>query len=126
MYEIDRGRFERTCVRQDSIARDKSTCAETILDIARATRSLDRVARMTNPTEKEPPIEPGAVPIAPGLEDAAANVSPAPHFRAPPEYAAVDRRTIGICGGAIVIAIAAGLAAQVLIRLIGLVTNATF
>jgi len=47
-------------------------------------------------------------------------------FRAPAEYNAVDRRTIGICAGAIVVAIGAGLAAQVLVRLIGLVTNATF
>jgi len=81
---------------------------------------------VTNPSDREPPLEPGAVPIAPGLEDAAATITTAKKFRAPPEYAAVDRRTIGICAGAIVIAIGAGLAAQLLIRLIGLVTNAMF
>jgi H+/Cl- antiporter ClcA/CBS domain-containing protein len=82
---------------------------------------------MTNPSDKELPIDPGAVPVAPGLEDAAANAdTPSTSFRAPPEYAAVDRRTVGICAGAIAIALAAGLAAQLLIRLIGLVTNATF
>jgi chloride channel protein, CIC family len=81
---------------------------------------------VTNPSDREPPLEPGAVPIAPGLEDSAANVNSSKKFRAPPEYAAVDRRTIGICAGAIVIAIGAGLAAQLLIRLIGLVTNAMF
>ena len=82
---------------------------------------------MTNPSDKEMPMEPGAVPVAPGLEDAAANVAgSASAFRAPPEYAAIDRRTIGISAGAIVVAIGAGLAAQLLVRLIGLVTNATF
>jgi H+/Cl- antiporter ClcA/CBS domain-containing protein len=82
---------------------------------------------MTNPSDKELPIDPGAVPVAPGLEDAAANAaSPAVAFRAPPEYTAVDRRTIGICAGAVLVATGAGLAAQLLIRLIGLVTNATF
>jgi chloride channel protein, CIC family len=81
---------------------------------------------VTNPSDKEPPIAAGAVPVAPGLEDAAANADSNVGFRAPPEYAAVDRRTIGICAGAIVVAIGAGLAAQLLIRLIGLVTNATF
>lgn len=82
---------------------------------------------MTNPSDKELPIEPGAVPVAPGLEDAVASANTSlPNFRAPPEYAAVDRRTIGICAGAIVIAVGAGLAAQLLIRLIGLVTNVTF
>jgi H+/Cl- antiporter ClcA/CBS domain-containing protein len=82
---------------------------------------------VTNPSDKELPIEPGAVPVAPGLEDAAANANTSSTaFRAPPEYAAVDKRTIGICAGAIVVALGAGLAAQLLIRLIGLVTNATF
>jgi chloride channel protein, CIC family len=82
---------------------------------------------MTNPSDKALPIEPGAVPVAPGLEDAAANVSaPSAAFRAPPEYAVVDKRILGICAGAIAVALGAGLAAQLLIRLIGLVTNATF
>ncbi|MDB4909736.1 MAG: Cl-channel voltage-gated family protein [Gemmatimonadetes bacterium] len=82
---------------------------------------------MTNPSDRELPIEPGAVPVAPGLEDAAANAgTSSAAFRAPPEYAPVDKRIIGICAGAIVVALGAGLAAQLLIRLIGLVTNATF
>ena len=81
---------------------------------------------MTNPIDKEPPIQLGAVPVAPGLEDAAAKADATIGFRAPREYAAVDRRTFGICAGAIVVAIGAGLAAQLLIHLIGLVTNATF
>jgi CIC family chloride channel protein len=82
---------------------------------------------MTNPSDKDLSTDPGAVPIAPGLEDAEEKATGSRFaFRAPPEYVAVDRRTIGICGGAIVVAIGAGLAAQLLVRLIGLVTNATF
>ena len=82
---------------------------------------------MTNPTDKDLNTDSGAVPIAPGLEDAEKKAAGSAFaFRAPPEYVAVDRRTIGICGGAILVAIGAGLAAQLLIRLIGLVTNATF
>ena len=82
---------------------------------------------MTDPTDKTLPIDPGAVPVAPGLEDVMQRTSaPSSPFRAPPEYTAVDRRTIGICAGAVVVAIGAGLAAQLLIRLIGFVTNATF
>jgi len=82
---------------------------------------------VTNPSDRQLPIEPGAVPVAPGLEDVVESAAEDPvAFRAPPEYAAVDRRTIGICAAAVVVAIGAGLAAQLLIRLIGLVTNATF
>lgn len=82
---------------------------------------------MTNPSDRQLPIEPGAVPVAPGLEDVVESTADSTvGFRAPPEYAAVDRRTIGICAAAVVVAIGAGLAAQLLIRLIGLVTNATF
>lgn len=82
---------------------------------------------MTNPSDKELHIEPGAVPVAPGLEDVMRNTAELPTaFRAPPEYSVVDRRTIGICAAAIMVAIGAGLAAQLLIHLIGLVTNATF
>ncbi|MBA2685608.1 MAG: chloride channel protein [Gemmatimonadaceae bacterium] len=51
---------------------------------------------------------------------------PPASFSAPPEYSVLDRRTIGICAAAVVVAIGAALAAQVLIGLIGLVTNATF
>ena len=85
------------------------------------------VCRVTNPPDRQLPIDPGAVPVAPGLEDSVANASDgSAAFRAPREYAAIDRRTIGICAGAVVVAIGAALAAQLLIRLIGLVTNATF
>ncbi|HEV7703123.1 MAG TPA: chloride channel protein [Gemmatimonadaceae bacterium] len=82
---------------------------------------------MTNPSDKDLSMESGTVPIAPGLETAEEKATGSRFaFRAPPEYSAVDRRTIGICAGAIVIAIGAALAAQLLIRLIGLVTNVTF
>jgi hypothetical protein len=82
---------------------------------------------VTNPSDRQLPIERAAVPVAPGLEDVVESAAETPvAFRAPPEYAAVDRRTIGICAAAVVVAIGAGLAAQLLIRLIGLVTNATF
>jgi CIC family chloride channel protein len=82
---------------------------------------------LTDPFDKTLPIDPGAVPVAPGLEDVMQRTgAPSSSFRAPPEYRAIDRRTIGICAGAIVVAIGAGIAAQLLIRLIGLVTNATF
>ena len=82
---------------------------------------------MTDPVDKTLPIDPGAVPVSPGLEDVMQRTTvPASSFRAPPEYTAVDRRTIGICAGAVLVAIGAGIAAQLLIRLIGLVTNATF
>jgi CIC family chloride channel protein len=82
---------------------------------------------VTNPPDRQLPIDPGAVPVAPGLEDSVARSSGgAPAFRAPPEYAAIDRRTIGICAGAVVVAIGAAIAAQLLIRLVGLVTNLTF
>lgn len=46
--------------------------------------------------------------------------------RTPPEYTPIDGRTVLISGLAVVIALGAGLAAQVLTALIGLVTNAAF
>ena len=82
---------------------------------------------MSNPPDRELPIDPGAVPVAPGLEDVMSSaLGDSATFRAPPEYAAIDRRTILICVGAVFVAVGAALAAQLLIRLIGLVTNATF
>ncbi len=82
---------------------------------------------MTNPSDRQLPIEPGAVPVSPGLDDVMQNTAEPPaSFSAPPEYSVLDRRTIGICAAAVVVAIGAALAAQVLIGLIGLVTNATF
>ncbi|HJQ21092.1 MAG TPA: chloride channel protein, partial [Gemmatimonadaceae bacterium] len=50
----------------------------------------------------------------------------APVIRTPEEFAPVDRRTILIAVLAVLIAIGAGLAAEVLTRLIGLVTNLAF
>jgi CIC family chloride channel protein len=47
-------------------------------------------------------------------------------IRTPAEYDPVDRRTVSITAIAFVIAIGAGLAAQLLVALIGLVTNAAF
>ena len=46
--------------------------------------------------------------------------------RTPAEYTPIDRRTVLIAGLAVLIALGAGLAAQVLTALIGLVTNAAF
>src|SRR5438045_2827168 len=45
---------------------------------------------------------------------------------APAEYEIVDRRTVMIAGFAIIVAIGAGLAAQLLLRLIALCTNIAF
>jgi chloride channel protein, CIC family len=47
-------------------------------------------------------------------------------YRSPPEYEVVDRRTVMISALAFMIAILAGLAAQILSALIGLITNAAF
>ena len=47
-------------------------------------------------------------------------------IRTPDEYVPLDRRTIVIAGLAVILAVAAGLAAEVLTRLIGLVTNLAF
>src|SRR4051812_11949954 len=46
--------------------------------------------------------------------------------RAPRRHPRVDRRTVWICGVAIVVAIAAGFVAELLTRLIGLITNLAF
>ncbi|MBV9880186.1 MAG: chloride channel protein [Gemmatirosa sp.] len=66
----------------------------------------------------------GALPVAPSLAPALEHTTG--EFRAPAEYDPVDRRTVGICAAAIGVALVAGLAAQVLVRLIGLVTNLAF
>jgi len=69
------------------------------------------------------------------LEDIATSdgVSPAPSLapalaavRAPRRHPRVDRRTVGICGVAVVVAIGAGFVAELLTRLIGLITNLAF
>src|SRR3954447_9258232 len=57
---------------------------------------------------------------APSLAPALASV------RAPRRHPAVDRRTVAICGVAVAVAIGAGFVADVLTRLIGLITNLFF
>jgi H+/Cl- antiporter ClcA len=47
-------------------------------------------------------------------------------FRSPPDYELVDKRTIMVAALAVIIAIGAGLAAQLLTALIGLITNIVF
>jgi H+/Cl- antiporter ClcA/CBS domain-containing protein len=62
----------------------------------------------------------GGLPVAPSMGPALASVS------APQEQTAVGRRVIVVSGISILLAIAAGLVAQVLTRLIGLITNLSF
>src|SRR6185503_8996097 len=84
---------------------------------------------MPSPDPRPPGAEPlagapdaGALPVAPSLAPALARVD----VRAPADYEPVDRRTVGLAGAAVALAIVAGLAAQLLVRLIGLVTNLAF
>jgi H+/Cl- antiporter ClcA len=65
----------------------------------------------------------GALPVSPGLAEEESRL---PELQTPPDVARVDRRTAVIAGLAIVIAIGAGLAAQLLTALIALVTNLAF
>src|SRR3954468_8300496 len=67
-----------------------------------------------------PDTVPIAVPIAPSLEPVLEAV------RAPREDEAPNRRTLRISALAIVAAFLAGFAAQLLTRLIGLITNVAF
>jgi H+/Cl- antiporter ClcA len=60
--------------------------------------------------------------MAPALESVGMDGS----VREPREYEPIDRRTVFVVGLAVIIAIAAGLAAQLLTHLIGLVTNIAF
>ena len=60
------------------------------------------------------------------MSDSARAADPATDLKLPPEYTPLDRRAVYIAGLAILIAIGAGLAAQVLTALIGLVTNLAF
>src|SRR3954464_1220588 len=64
-----------------------------------------------------------ALPVSPGLAEEEAYL---PELQTPPEIVPVDRRTILIAGLAILIALGAGLAAQLLTALIGLITNIAF
>ena len=70
----------------------------------------------------------GAIPVSPTLEDLIerADGSAADGLRAPSEYEPVDQRTIVVTVLAVFIAVGAGLAAQFLLHLIGLVTNLAF
>jgi H+/Cl- antiporter ClcA/CBS domain-containing protein len=69
-----------------------------------------------------------AIPVSPTLDDLIqqADGSAADGLRAPAEYEPVDQRTIIVTALAVLIAVGAGLAAQVLVHLIGLVTNIAF
>ena len=70
----------------------------------------------------------GAIPVSPTLTDLIqqADASAADGLRAPAEYEPVDQRTIVITGLAALIAAGAGIAAQILVHLIGFVTNLAF
>ena len=60
------------------------------------------------------------LPVAPSLAPALATVD------APPEYSPVDQRVVVICGIAVLVGIGAALLANVLTRLIGLITNVAY
>src|SRR5438552_17254772 len=60
------------------------------------------------------------LPVAPSLGPALLEA------RVPPERSLVDGRVVFICLLAVLIAVAAGFVAQILTRLIGLVTNISF
>jgi CIC family chloride channel protein len=64
-----------------------------------------------------------ALPVSPGLAEEEALL---PELQVPPDIAPVDRRTVLIAGLAILIALGAGLVAQLLTALIALITNVAF
>ena len=64
-----------------------------------------------------------ALPVSPGLADEEAYL---PELQTPPDIVPVDHRTVVIAGLAILIAIGAGLIAQLLTALIALITNVAF
>jgi len=70
----------------------------------------------------------GAIPVSPTLTDLIqqADASAADGLRAPAEYEPVDQRTIIVTALAVLIAAGAGIAAQILVHLIGFVTNLAF
>jgi len=70
-------------------------------------------------------VDPGALPVSPELQLAVDAQGDAP-VRAPRDYEPVDRRTVVVAALAVVIALAAGFVAQLLVALIGLVTNLAF
>jgi len=64
------------------------TCDENYRTTSQRTSVHRRLCRVTNPPERQLPIDSGAVPVAPGLEDSMASASDgSPGFRAPREYA---------------------------------------
>jgi len=65
----------------------------------------------------------GALPVSPGLAE---EESYLPELETPPDIVPVDRRTALIAGLAILIAIGAGLVAQLLTALIAFITNVSF
>ena len=75
-----------------------------------------------------PPQPDGAIPVSPSLDDLIqqADASSADGLRAPAEYEPVDQRTIVVTALAALIAVGAGFAAQILVHLIGFVTNLAF
>ena len=69
-------------------------------------------------------VESGAtadgVPVAPSLGPSL------DALRVPRERSLIDARVVGVCGGAVLLALITGVVAQVLMRLIGFVTNLAF
>ena len=65
-----------------------------------------------------------AIPVAPGFDTIAVNEDT--HLRAPAEYEPVDQRTVIMTAIAALIGVSAGIVAQVLVHLIGFVTNLAF
>ena len=73
------------------------------------------------PDESQTPLNAASgLPVAPSLEPALAAVD------APPEYVPVDRRVVVISAIAVLVGIGAALLANVLTRLIGLITNVAY
>jgi CIC family chloride channel protein len=65
----------------------------------------------------------GGLPVSPGLAEEEAYLT---ELETPPDISPVDRRTALMAGLAVVVAIGAGLVAQLLTALIGLITNVAF
>ncbi len=80
---------------------------------------------MPDLTNASGPRADDALPVSPGLELERAAFATAEH-RVPDDYQPVDRRTVIVCGMAVVIAAAAGFVARLLVMLIALITNLAF
>src|SRR5436305_15134515 len=73
------------------------------------------------PDESQTPLNAASgLPVAPSLAPALATVD------APPEYSPVDQRVVVISAIAVLVGIGAALLANVLTRLIGLITNTAY